>query len=102
MTDTQFAMALAAVPPTIVALGGFILGIMNRSALAKNTQVTTEIDKKTEVVAAHVNSQKTKDNATIESQAKQIADLLAIIAEKKETAALLAQAAASAVPPGAA
>lgn len=91
---TDYAPTIMASAAFLTALAGLVRSFLNAAAIAKNTTTTQAIDKKTEVVAAHVNSQKTADMAKIESLQKQVSDLLVLLAEKKETAALLAQSAA--------
>lgn len=90
MTDTQLTIIVAAIPATIAAISS----LLNRGANARTEATVSKMDTKVEVVAAHVNSKATADNAKIEALQKQNADLLVLLAEKKETAALLAQSAA--------
>lgn len=95
MTDTQLTIIVAAIPPTLIALGAFISSLLNRGANARTEKKVNEIAPKIEKVEAHVNSDATAKNAKIEAQEREIKNLTGLLAERKATAELLAQAAAT-------
>jgi ABC-type uncharacterized transport system ATPase subunit len=80
VTDAIALALIVAVPPTLVALSGLIVSIRN--------------GKKADVIKEHVNSTATKQQEKIDNLTTQVESLLAVQAERKEIASLLAQAAA--------
>lgn len=90
----DYSPTILAVATLVTALAAAISSFLNRGANARTERKTEETAAKVDVVAAHVNSKATADNAKIEALQKQNADLLVLLAEKKEVAALLAQSAA--------
>lgn len=90
----DYSATILAVATLVTALAAAISSFLNRGANARTEKKTEETAAKVDVVAAHVNSKATADNAKIEALQKQNADLLVLLAERKETASLLAQSAA--------
>lgn len=78
MSDTVIVALLVALAPTILAISTLVVSIRN--------------GKKSDVIKEHVNSTATKQQEKIDRLTAQVEALIADKAEKKETAALLAQA----------
>lgn len=82
----------------VTAVGVAIVNIITASAAARQRQVQTDkIDetlRKTAVIEGHVNSEKTRAAGEIATLEKEVLLLRELMADKKETAALLAQSAA--------
>lgn len=95
IASTDYAPLVLAIATLVTALAAAISSFLNRGANARTEKKAEEIDKKVEVVAAHVNSAATEAKNMISALQKQVADLLALGAEKDKTAALLAQSAAT-------
>lgn len=91
----DYSATILAVATLVTALAAAISSFLNRGANARTEKKAEEIDKKVEVVAAHVNSAATEAKNMISGLQKQVADLLASGAEKDKTAALLAQSTAT-------
>lgn len=95
MSDTQLTIILTAVPATLVALGTLVATILNGLKSAERSVKVSEAVKEVHTI---VNSKADASAKKIEVLQNQVTELLAVMAEKKETAALLAQAAASHAP----
>lgn len=91
MTDTQLTIVLAGIPPTLVALGTLVATIINGF---KSAQRGEKVEQGLKEVHGIVNSKSDKSDKKIEALETRVADLMALLAEKKETASLLAQASA--------
>lgn len=100
---------MAVVDPSIsniigVVIGAIVtitMGIIAYKTVLLNKRIDAQTDKidltlrKTEVIEGHVNSEKTAAAGKIETLEKENSLLREMMADKKETAALLAQAAAT-------
>lgn len=79
----------------VTAVGVAIVNIITAAAAARQRQVQTDkIDetlRKTAVIEGHVNSEKTRAAGEIATLQKEVLLLRELMADKKETAALLAQ-----------
>lgn len=95
MTDQQLTIIVSGIAPTMAALGTLIAIIMSNF---KSTKERKEVKEAVKEVHTIVNNKADVAARKIEGLEKQVAELLARMAEKKETAALLAQAAARHTP----
>lgn len=101
MSDTQLTIILASIPATLVALGTLLATIINGwkgDARGKKNedqleQTKEEMKEKVQEVHVLVNGRTSIQAEKIDMLEKQIAQLIEVAAERKEAAALLAQAA---------
>lgn len=96
-TTSELLMVIAAVGVVAVNM---ITAWRTRIEVKENTLLTAEVSKKADVITGHVNSASDKAAAKIDALEHQVVNLVAQIAEKRETSALLAQAVAQAAAQG--
>lgn len=89
----------AAIVSIIVALRTKAAVDVGVAISAANAQAIAAVDSKAEVITGHVNSAATAAAAKIDALQRELEQLREMLADKKETAALLAQAAASTIKP---
>lgn len=94
LAATDWPATILSIATLVTALAAAISSFRNWGANARTEKKMDAIAPKIEKVEAHVNSQKTADNAKIEAQAAEIKNLTGLLAERKATAELLAQSAA--------
>lgn len=90
MTDTQLTIILAAITPTLAALGALIVSVINA---VRGNQQRADQKRAIEDVHAAVNGKSVLAESKIDALRTQVEDLTAVAAQSRETAALLAQAA---------
>lgn len=95
MTDTQLTIIVAAIVPTLAAIGAMVVSVVN--AIKGNAQ-RQEATRRIEEVHAAVNGKSLAAETKIDALHKQVETLTAVAAQSREAAALLAQAATQVAP----
>lgn len=97
MTAAEIITVIAAVGGLVTVIGGVIVNIV--SAMRKESkEALASIDKKTDAITVKVDGAASKSVDKIEALQTEMAQLRTMLADSKQTAAVLAQAHASAVP----
>lgn len=102
MNPSEITALTVAAVAFVTAVGVAIVNIITAAGAARQRQEqTNKIDetlRKTAVIEGHVNSEKTRAAGEIATLQKEVLLLRELMADKKETAALLAQSAVQAKP----
>jgi Skp family chaperone for outer membrane proteins len=83
----------------VIIIGALSLGIVNIITALRAERKISAVDAKADVIVGHVNSKSEKAEAKIDALTARVESLTGLLADRKQDAALLAQAAAAKEPP---